>query len=694
MGRLQALTLWIFQVLTSYICPSLSSDILTETSPRVFQESGDIYSPNYPNSYPKSNFTEWKLQVPKGYRLQLVFNHFDLEPSYRCLLDYVQVMHNDDVLGSFCGQEDSMSGIHPGNQRILSPDNTMKIIFKSDDFQEEAHQGFHAHYQIMDTEECSEPVEKEENELSCSSFCQSGRLSCACQLGYSLKQQGQSCQSLCNAENSSETEGVIMSPGYPKPYPPNISCNYSLKLEKGLLLIITFLDVFEVGTFSGRSCDSDYLQILVPGRKPQTFCGQDHPERIVTGSNRVDILFNTDQSGVSRGWKIKYYVELISCSTLKPVLNGNIIPEWMQYYYGQSIQVNCRTGYIMKENGKVISEFYSSCQNDGTWQRSLPQCEAVDCGEPDDVDNAIMNFNETTFKASVSYQCKENFKMANSIESVAHCEADGFWKISDLKNELPQCIPVCGKSNYAAYVQRIFGGRRANEGNFPWQVFFMEPRAGGALISDQWVLTTAHVAEMETLKMYAGRINTNGPKGVELHVAEKIIHPNYHLSSSKPQYNYDNDIALIKLEEKVKLGAHISPICLPKNKQSDELQNGKIGLIAGWGVTEERRLAQDLMYAEIPVENMDFCKSVKPKSSKVKPEKFIFTENMFCAGMSGTDSCQGDSGGAFAVPDMNTDDYHIEGIISWGIGCGSYGVYTKVANYLGWIEDTMLQNQD
>ncbi|KAG2470169.1 C1S protein, partial [Polypterus senegalus] len=518
---------------------------------------GDIYSPNYPNPYPKSNFTEWKLQVPKGYRLQLVFNHFDLEPSYRCLFDYVQVMHNDEVLGSFCGREDSMSGIHPGNQRIFSPDNTLKIIFKSDDFQEEAHQGFHAHYQIM---------------------------------------------ALCNAENSLETEGVIMSPGYPKLYPPNISCNYSLRLEKGFILIITFLDIFEVGTFSGRSCESDHLQ-----------------------------------------------------------------------------------------NGKVISEFFSSCQNNGTWQRPLPQCQAVDCGEPDDVDNAIKNFNETTFKASVTYQCKEYYKMENSTESVAHCEADGLWKISDLTNELPQCIPVCGKSNFAAYVPRIFGGRRANEGNFPWQVFFIGPRGGGALISDQWVLTAANMVEKDTLEMYAGRINAYGPEGVELHVAEKIIHPNYHFSSTDIHYNYDNDIALIKLDQKVKLGPQISPICLPKNKQSDELQNGELGLIAGWGMKENRRLAQYLLYTEIPVVNMDFCKNVIPNDSGINPENFIFTENMFCAGTSGRDSCQGDAGGAFAVPDRNTGDYHIEGIISWGFECGSYGVYTKVANYLEWIKNITTQ---
>lgn len=53
------------------------------------------------------------------------------------------------------------------------------------------------------------------------------------------------------------------------------------------------------------------------------------------------------------------------------------------------------------------------------------------------------------------------------------------------------------------------------------------------------------------------------------------------------------------------------------------------------------------------------------------------------------DACQGDSGG----PLVCESDRHMTlvGIISWGIGCGQKdvpGVYTKVANYLDWIQDT------
>ena len=49
----------------------------------------------------------------------------------------------------------------------------------------------------------------------------------------------------------------------------------------------------------------------------------------------------------------------------------------------------------------------------------------------------------------------------------------------------------------------------------------------------------------------------------------------------------------------------------------------------------------------------------------------------------GKDSCQGDSGGPFACNNKLT------GIVSWGAGCADpdyAGVYTRVANYVDWIE--------
>lgn len=75
----------------------------------------------------------------------------------------------------------------------------------------------------------------------------------------------------------------------------------------------------------------------------------------------------------------------------------------------------------------------------------------------------------------------------------------------------------------------------------------------------------------------------------------------------------------------------------------------------------------------------------------------VFSENMFCAGFlrEKRDTCQGDSGSAFTVLDLESGRWVATGIVSWGIGCAQgYGFYTKILGYLDWIkgiikEDTL-----
>lgn len=50
-------------------------------------------------------------------------------------------------------------------------------------------------------------------------------------------------------------------------------------------------------------------QIQAQGREIGEFCGKESPGNIETKSNEVDILFLTDESGFSRGWKIHYTSE-------------------------------------------------------------------------------------------------------------------------------------------------------------------------------------------------------------------------------------------------------------------------------------------------------------------------------------------------------------------------------------------------
>ncbi|CAL4149348.1 unnamed protein product [Meganyctiphanes norvegica] len=72
---------------------------------------------------------------------------------------------------------------------------------------------------------------------------------------------------------------------------------------------------------------------------------------------------------------------------------------------------------------------------------------------------------------------------------------------------------------------------------------------------------------------------------------------------------------------------------------------------------------------------------------------YSYTDNMICAGVEDytKDSCQGDSGGPLVLIDETSNSSNILlGITSWGRDCASHGypgVYTKVANYVPWIEE-------
>ncbi|XP_039619697.1 complement C1r subcomponent-like [Polypterus senegalus] len=715
MERLLALALGAIYLLNCF-CPCLSFMVLDNTFQPASDIFGKIQSPNYPKPYPHTNYTEWNLQVPKGYRLQLVFKHFDLEPSHKCSYDYVKVMHHRKILGLFCGQETSETGMHPGKKPILSPDNTLKVVFNSDLSHEEQYLGFVAHYQALDIDECAEPTDEDEESL-CSHICHNviGSYFCSCRPGYTLQQDGRTCKLMCNGEIYSELKGVLTSPGYPKPYPPGVSCNYSIQLEKGFLVTLTFVDVFDIETYLDGGCHYDSLQILIPGNNTQTLCGKVLPKNIETGSNRVDILFQTDDSGHSKGWKIEYFSDRIVCPTPEKFLNGRITPVFEKYRYRDYIRVKCDTGYKMIENGKEITSFLSACMNDGKWHRPLPQCLIIDCGKPLPLLNGNVEFlkgNEIDnfYQSVIKYHCNEPFyKMLGTGDWTFSCSAQRKWEDEFHKFNIPDCLPVCGKpQKHIAEHQRILGGRFAPKGTFPWQVFLtLKGRGGAALISDQWIMTAAHnifskgssqsrVSLTEVAQELEVRLgDTNVERLVKIpkqEVEAVFVHPNF----SESDTDFNNDIALIKLSSRVTLNETIMPICLPE--AGSLYEKDVVGYVSGWGITESRRLSSDLKYVALPIVDHSTCQnSVETiKKSRTEPTPDV-TDNMFCAGRveGGDDTCSGDSGGVFALISESDHEWYAAGIVSWGIDCGkkhSYGVYTKVSNYLDWIKQTMSDN--
>ncbi|XP_004423266.2 PREDICTED: LOW QUALITY PROTEIN: coagulation factor X [Ceratotherium simum simum] len=235
-------------------------------------------------------------------------------------------------------------------------------------------------------------------------------------------------------------------------------------------------------------------------------------------------------------------------------------------------------------------------------------------------------------------------------------------------------------------VVRIVGGRDCTEGECPWQALLIneenEGFCGGTILSEFYILTAAHcLHQAKRFKVRVGDRNTEVEEGNEMvHEVELIVKHNKFVRET-----YDFDIAVIRLKTPITFRMNVAPACLPEKDWAEStLMTQKTGIVSGFGrVHEKGRLSTTLKMLVVPYVDRNTCKL---------SSSFTITQNMFCAGYDSKpqDACQGDSGGPHVT--QFKDTYFITGIVSWGEGCarkGKYGVYTKVANFLKWIDRSM-----
>lgn len=259
----------------------------------------------------------------------------------------------------------------------------------------------------------------------------------------------------------------------------------------------------------------------------------------------------------------------------------------------------------------------------------------------------------------------------------------------------------CGES--AIEPTRVVGGRDARLGNWPWMVGLAyrirgaktapaNMKCGATLISSQWVITAAHCVDDNALKeldlAYArvgdldldDKIN-DGANPSDALVDKFFIHSQYNNTVKQ------NDIALIRLKEPVQFSKNLHPICLLSGPQykEDSFYDRKMPYVTGWGATgwagKSTSILQEAQLKMVP------HAKCQEQFSNVKGA--LINEKVLCAGENGKDTCQGDSGGPLIIPDGKTNLFYLGGVVSYGIGCNSGypGVYTRIAQYIDWINE-------
>uniref|UniRef100_U5ERA5 CLIP domain-containing serine protease n=1 Tax=Corethrella appendiculata TaxID=1370023 RepID=U5ERA5_9DIPT len=275
-------------------------------------------------------------------------------------------------------------------------------------------------------------------------------------------------------------------------------------------------------------------------------------------------------------------------------------------------------------------------------------------------------------------------------------------------------LPAPGDCGSAGTQDRIVGGEKTALDAYRWMARLgydkgpkgIDYHCGGSIINEKHVLTAAHCindvpASWRLKQVRLGEWNTAtnpdclddacADKVVDIDIDRIIVHPSYN-KTVRGKYH---DIALLKLKRAIVFTDWIQPICLPvtqslKSAPTDNV----IHHVAGWGATETSIRSQYKLELKVPGVPLSQCNDAYRKLVKVD-----FINSQLCAGGErGRDSCKGDSGGPLMRQDNSDPDepyWYLVGVVSFGSKyCGTEnlpGVYTKVSEYMNWIESNLTE---
>ncbi|KAM4705286.1 LOW QUALITY PROTEIN: cubilin [Rhinophrynus dorsalis] len=282
---------------------------------------GTITSPGYPAVYPHGMNCTWFISVPPGNLIRLIFTSFNLETSYICRYDYLEIYDNVTVnsqsrIGRYCG-----ISIPPS---ITSSDNTMALKFVTDTA--DVTEGFSANYISLNA-------------------------STVCDITYT------------------EASGIFTSPNYPNNIPNNLECIYTITVETSKQILLNFTDFI---LYSSTNCEKAYVEIRNGGYELSPLIGKfcrESPPVIISHSNKLWIKLKSDVSYASARFSAHWDSASTGCGGTLSGLSGSFTsPNYPMPYYH-----NSECYWLLKASGGSLLEIQfeqfhleptSNCQTD------------------------------------------------------------------------------------------------------------------------------------------------------------------------------------------------------------------------------------------------------------------------------------------------------------------------------------------
>ncbi|XP_078013136.1 LOW QUALITY PROTEIN: CUB and sushi domain-containing protein 2 [Phascolarctos cinereus] len=366
-------------------------------------QSGIISSPHFPSEYSNNADCTWTILAELGDTIALVFIDFQLEDGY----DFLEVTGTEGASLWFTG-----ASLPPP---VISSKNWLRLHFTSDG--NHRLKGFSAQYQVKKQIElksrgvklmpskdnnqktsvltqvgvsqghnmCPDPGIPERGKRLGSDFRLGSSIQFTCNEGYDL--QGSKritcmkvsdmfaawsdhrpvCRArMCDAHLRGPS-GIITSPNFPIQYDNNAHCVWVITaINPAKVIKLTFEEFdlergYDTLTVGDGGQDGDQKTVLY------VLTGNTVPDLIVSTNHQMWLLFQTDSSSSSLGFKASYEeIEQGSCGDPGVPAYGR--REGSRFRHGDTLKFECQPAF------ELVGQKAITCQKNNQWSAKKPGC--------------------------------------------------------------------------------------------------------------------------------------------------------------------------------------------------------------------------------------------------------------------------------------------------------------------------------